>query len=65
MKSENLSFAGFELWTFIKGRKKTALTICAGICGYFIADSATVAAVSGGFIEMLYGLAEYWFKSFK
>lgn len=62
MKTEKLSFTGFELWTFIKGRKRMAVTLIAGICGYFIMDSVTVATVSGGVVEVVFGLCEYYFK---
>ena len=62
MKSEKFTFIGFELWKFIKGRRRMALTVIAGICGYFITSDVTIASVSGGIVEVVYGLGEYYFK---
>ena len=60
--SPNFSFNGWSLWEFIKGRKKTAVTVVAGLLGYMISDSVTSAAVAGGFVEMVWALAEFYFK---
>ncbi len=60
--SKSFSFDGWTLWEHIKGRKKMAITIVAGILGYVISDSATIAIVSGGVVEVAWALVEYYIK---
>jgi len=61
-KSPKFSFSGWEIWQFIKGRKKTAITLIAAALGYVIGDSTTIAAVSGGAVEIIWALCEYYIK---
>lgn len=60
--SPAFSFSGWNIWEFIKGRKKTAITILGFGLGYLIGDSATVATVSAAAIEMIFALGEYFVK---
>jgi len=62
-KSPSFSFKGWDIWKFVQGRKKTAVTIVAGILGYFISDSVAVATFSGGLVECIWAVCEYYVKS--
>lgn len=62
--SPNGSFKGWDIWLYLKGRKKMAVTVIAALLGLFITDSSTAAVVSGGAVEMIWALAEYYFKKY-
>ena len=62
VQSPAYSFQGWQIFEFLKGRKKTAVTLVGSLLGLFIMDSATVAIVSGAIIEMLFALGEYYVK---
>ncbi|KKM27782.1 hypothetical protein LCGC14_1571300 [marine sediment metagenome] len=64
MLSQNFSFSGWDLFRFLKGRKKMIVTIIATGLGFFLTDSATVAVVSGATVEMVFALAEYFLKKY-
>ena len=61
--SENLSLKGWDLWQFIKGRKKLVITVV-GLLGVQLAfDPELIALLAGGAVfEGLWALAEYYFK---
>ena len=61
--SENLSMKGWDLWQFVKGRKKLVITVV-GLIGVQLAfDPELIALLSGGAVfEGLWALAEYYFK---
>lgn len=65
MVSAKYTMHGWQLWKFIKGRKKMVITLLAGIIGYVVSDSVTAAAVSGGLVEVGFSLAEYFFKEYQ
>ena len=60
--SPSFSFRGWSLWTFMKGRERMAITLISGILAYYIADSATVATVSAGAVEVIWSLLRYFAK---
>ncbi|KKM60196.1 hypothetical protein LCGC14_1544270 [marine sediment metagenome] len=61
--SESLSMSGWNLWQFIKGRKKLAITIIGLIGVQFAFDPELIALLSGGAIfEGIWSAAEYFFK---
>ena len=64
MESPNRSFNGWDLWKFIKGRKRMILTLIAGGLGLIISDSIVVATVSGASTEIVFALGEYYFKKY-
>jgi len=61
-KSPNWSWYGWNLWRFVKGRKKTAITVLGALLGWFISDSFLVASLSAGIVEIAFALAEFYFK---
>ena len=62
VESPRFSFDYWNIWEFIKGRKKMAITGLAIILAYIISDSAVVALVAGPVVEMIYSVIEYYIK---
>ncbi len=62
-KSTSFSFKGWNLWEYIKGRKKPAVMFVAGLLGYAISDQGLVALLSGGLVEMVWSVGEYYLKN--
>lgn len=61
--SENLSMKGWNLWQFIKGRKKLVITIVGLVCVKFAFDPEMIALLSGGAVfEGVWSMIEYYFK---
>ena len=60
--SPKFSFNGWDVWEFVKGRKKTAVTIVATALGYFISNNEAVALASGAIVEGLWAVIEYYSK---
>lgn len=63
-KSMSFSFEGWQLWKFIKGRKKTAITVVGFLLGYLISDSEVIGLVSAGLVEMGFAITEYYVKNY-
>jgi len=61
-KSPAFSFDGWELWEFLKGRKKLLVAGIGFILGYLITDDATKATISAAAVEMCFAIIEYWIK---
>ena len=61
--SENRSWDGWDIWRFIKGRKKLVITIIGLVCVKLAFDPEMVALLAGGAIfEGIWSLIEYYFK---
>ncbi len=61
--SENLSFKGWKVWEFIKGRKKLVITIIGLVCAKFAFDLELTGLLAGGAVfEGLWAVGEYFFK---
>jgi len=60
--SKSKSFSYWSLWEFIKGRKKTAITVVASVIGYFVAGDFPSAIVAGGVVESAFAIVEFYFK---
>jgi hypothetical protein len=61
--SENFSFSGWNIWRFIKGRKKTIITVVASVCGYFALNQDLTGLVAGPVFEGVWSVVEYYFKT--
>ncbi len=61
--SKNLSFEGWKIWLFIKGRKKLLITVV-GLIGVQLAfDPALIGLLAGGAVfEGIWSISEYFFK---
>lgn len=57
-----MSMLGWNLWEFLRGRRKMAITVVAAVLGYFLSDSTLIAGVSGGVVEAVWAIAEYFYK---
>ena len=61
--SENLSLKGWNLWKFLKGRKKLVITVVGMICVQFAFDVELTGLLAGGAIfEGIWSVIEYYFK---
>ena len=61
--SENLSLKGWNLWQFLKGRKKLVITIVGLACVKLAFDPELTGLLAGGAVfEGLWSLIEYYFK---
>lgn len=62
VKSPKFSFKGWDILVFLKGRKKTLVTVIGAFLAYFILDDATNAIVAGAIVEATFAVAEYYIK---
>lgn len=60
VKSKRFSFKYWDIWSYIKGRKRMAITLVATILGYIFTNSELAAIVAGGSVEMLWAVLEYY-----
>ena len=61
--SENLSMKGWDIWRFIKGRKKLVITVIGLIGAQFAFDPELIGLLAGGVVfEGVWSLIEYFFK---
>ena len=58
-----MSFDGWDVWEFIKGRKKTAVTLIGATLGWIFGDTAQNALIAGAVVEGVWAVAEYWYKA--
>ena len=64
--STNFSWKGWNIWEFIKGRKKLIITIVGLVCVKFVLDPELTALIAGGAVfEGIWSIAEYYFKKVK
>ena len=63
--SENFSMKGWNIWEFIKGRKKLIITLVGLVCVKFAFDPEMTALLAGGAVfEGIWGIIEYYCKKF-
>jgi len=60
--SPNFSFSGWNIWEFIKGRKKMIVTAIGAICGYFALNQELTGVFVGPVFEGVWAIVEYWLK---
>ena len=63
--SPKLSFKAWDIYEFIKGRKKMIITIIGTVLGYILTNNEVVAILAGTLCEMGISLAEYYLKKIK
>ncbi|MFW6282293.1 MAG: hypothetical protein ACOC1O_05860 [bacterium] len=64
-KSPKMSFQGWKLWEFLKGRKKMVVTVLGSICGYFAISSDLQGLLLGPVLEAVWSVMEYFYKEYK
>ena len=60
--SPNFSFSGWNIWEFIKGRKKMIITALASVLAYVGFGDEIIALGTGAVFECVWSIAEYFFK---
>jgi len=66
MESKKFSFEFWNIWNFIRGRKKTLITIIGMVCVKLTLDSDITGLLAGGAVfEGLWSLGEYFFNHIK
>jgi hypothetical protein len=60
--SERFSFKGWNLLTFLKGRKKLLITAVGGLVGFITTQNPAYAAIAAGGAELLYAVFDYYIK---
>lgn len=63
VSSPAFSFEGWDLWEFLKGRKKLIVALIGGVVGFWIYDTAVAAAVSAGVSDAVFAVIEYYVKA--
>lgn len=63
--SKPKSFNGWNLWVFLRGRKRTVITVLATILGYFLTQDFPSSVVAGAVVEALFATVEFYFKKVK
>lgn len=58
--SPQFSLKGWDFYTFIKGRKRMAVTVIGSILGFVITNSEIVALVSGAAVEAIFAVIDYY-----
>ena len=57
-----MSFKGWDLFIFVKDRKKTVVTALATFLAFGITDDATSAVLAGAIVEGVFAVTEYYLK---
>lgn len=60
--STAFSMAGWDLLTYVKGRKRGIIAAVAGVMAYAVSDSELAAVLSGVIVEGMLSIAEFYFK---
>jgi len=63
MTKDRMSFDGWEVWRFIKGRKKLIITGIGILGAQYSLDPELIGLLAGGAVfEAIWAVGEYWFK---
>jgi hypothetical protein len=60
--SPEMSMIGWDLFEFIKKRKKTLITMVGVGIGYIISNNELIAILAGGIVEMGLSVIEFYLK---
>ena len=60
--SPNFSFSGWNIWEFIKGRKKMIITALASGLAYIGFGLEPIALITGPIFEAIWSVVEYFLK---
>lgn len=63
--SKTLTFDGWNIVKFIKGRKRSVVALIATGLGYLLTNNELIAVASGLLFEMLISVGEYYLKTVK
>ncbi len=62
MKSPKFSFEGWDLKSFLKGRKKLIVAVVGYVGGLIVTKDPTLSVIVAGATELLYACVEYFIK---
>lgn len=65
MISPNFSFQGWNLWEFIKGRKKLIIAAIGYIAGQIATHNPVYAGIAAASAELVYAIIEYFCKKYE
>lgn len=60
--SEKFTLKGWNLLTFLKGRKKLLVTAVGAVVGWVATQNPAAAAIAGAGAELLYAVFDYYIK---
>lgn len=60
--SEKFTFKGWNILTFLKGRKKLLVTAVGGIAGWIVTQNPALTGLTAAGAELLYALFDYYIK---
>ena len=64
MYSANMSFENWNLWEFLKGRKKLVIAAVGYIAGYLTTRNPIQAGMIAAGADFVYAVLEYYFKKY-
>ena len=64
MYSGNFSMEGWNLWSFIKGRKKLVVAAVGYVGGWIITQNPATAGIVAAGTELVYAVLEYYIKKY-
>ncbi|MFW6310991.1 MAG: hypothetical protein ACOC1K_02020 [Nanoarchaeota archaeon] len=64
-KSPKLSFKGWKLWEYIKGRKKMVITVLGSILGLMAIGPRLESLLLGPVLEAIWAIIEYFYREYK
>lgn len=64
MKSPEKSFSGFEIFKFLKGRRRGAIVLLSGLIAYFTNAPDLATLIAGMIIEGAIGATEFYFNKY-
>jgi len=62
MKTKKFSFKGWNLKSFLKGRKKLLVAITGALAGYIATQDPTLAALTAAGADFIYAAVTYYLK---
>jgi len=60
--SPTFSMIGWDILTYLKGRKRMVITTIGTVLGYVLTNNEVIAILSGAFCEMGFALGTYYLK---
>lgn len=62
--SESMSFEGWNIIEFVKGRKKMIIALISGALAYAISSDVLISAIAVPLTDMILGITEYYIKEY-
>ena len=59
---KSFSLEGWELWTYLKGRRRALVALVAAGIIYVVSDEELAAIIGGLIVESLFAIGDYYFQ---